>query len=82
MSEEDLFSSSVKLHDAQFAVAIRYGFRSWHHLSDHCVQKHKESVMNEVMQEFNELTEYPDRAIQRILREIDTFELARALNGA
>ena len=31
--------------------------------------------MTEAIQEFHELKEYPDRAIRKILREIDSHEL-------
>ena len=83
LSEEDLFRSPVRLHDAQYAVALRYGFRSWRHLSDHCTRKHEEKVMDKtVTQEFNELKGLPNRATQRLLREIDAGPLARALLGA
>ena len=83
LSEEDLFMSPVKLRDAQFAVALRYGFRSWRHLSDHCIQNCRENAMNEtVTQDFNETKKLPHRAIQKILREIDHRDLARALLGA
>ncbi|MBT3276174.1 MAG: hypothetical protein HN368_23705 [Spirochaetales bacterium] len=83
LSEKDLFRSPVKLNDAQYAVALHYGFKSWRHLSDHCIQKHKETAMNRTaITEFNELKDLPHRAIQRILRQIDTFDLARALMGA
>jgi hypothetical protein len=83
LSEEDLFRSPVTLRDAQFAIALRYGFESWRRLSDHCVQQPKETGMNRtVLQEFNELALLPNRATQKLLREIDADDLARALTGA
>jgi hypothetical protein len=83
LTEEDLFRSPVTLRDAQFAVALRYGFVSWRRLSDHCVQQHKETEMNKtVLQEFNELSLLSNRATQKLLREINADDLARALTGA
>lgn len=83
LSEKDFFGSAVRLHDAQYALALHYGFLSWRQLSDHCAQRHKEKVMNKpIAQEFNELKDLPDRAMQRLLAEIDASGIARALIGA
>jgi hypothetical protein len=83
LSEKDFFESAIRLHDAQYALALHYGFLSWRQLSDHCAQRHKEKVMNKpVLQEFNELKNLPDRAMQRLLREIDATKIAHALIGA
>ena len=83
LSEKDFFESAIRLHDAQYALALHYGYLSWRQLSDHCAQRHKEKVMNKpVVQEFNELKNLPDRAMQRLLREIDTSKIAHALIGA
>jgi hypothetical protein len=83
LSEKDFLGSAVKLHDAQYALALHYGFHSWRQLSDHCAQRHKEKVMNKpVVQEFNELKYLPDRAMQRLLAEIDASGVAHSLIGA
>ena len=83
LSKEDFFESPIRLHDVQYAVALRYGFLSWRHLSNHCARIHKEKVMNKtIVQEFNELKDVSSRAMQRLLREVDASDLAYALIGA
>lgn len=83
LSDEELLQYPVKLNDAQYAVALIYGFKSWQNLSFHCKKNSKEMNMNEkTTEQFNALCGMENRSMQRLLRDVDTRILAKALKNA
>lgn len=83
MQLPEFLKSPVKLHDAQFAVALQYGFQSWQKLSAYCTQNDKEDNMSEkINKAFYDLKGLKNRAMQRLLRQIDSRILAMALTNA
>ena len=48
LSDDELLNFPVKLHDAQYALALEHGFESWQQLSDHCIDEKQENNMNAV----------------------------------
>ena len=83
LSKEAFLKSQIKLHDAQYAVSLQYGFQSWQKLSAYCTQFNKEDDMSEKIRiEFNQLKGLKNRAMQRLLREVDSEILALSLTDA
>lgn len=83
LSQEDFWDSPIRLHDAQYAIALKYGFQSWQQLSRHCTQINKEDNMSkEIIKAFNQLKGLENRAMQSLLRQVDSRILAMALYDA
>lgn len=80
LSKAEFLKSPIKLHEAQYAIALQYGFQSWQQLSIYYSQYNKEDNMSEMIKkEFKQLKGLKNRAMQRLLRQVDSEILAMSL---
>ncbi|MBN1696971.1 MAG: hypothetical protein JW881_05630 [Spirochaetales bacterium] len=83
LPKKAFLNAPIKLHDARYAIALHYGFKSWRQLSDYCTQINKEDTMSgTIKEEFDRLKGLKNRAMQRLLRQVDSQILAMALLDA
>jgi hypothetical protein len=90
LPDERFWKSEMKLADAQFAVALEYGFESWRSLSRQVSSTAGTAAQPagtdkseaETNLRFSRLHLLENRAIQRLLRETDSYVLANAMLGA
>jgi hypothetical protein len=84
LSDGQLTKAEAKLADAQYAVALEYGFESWRRLASHVAGSAggAEKWSSAIDRRFSELQYLDNRAVQRLLREVDSSMLAAAMRGA
>jgi len=71
LSDQEILGSSLNLADAQFVLAMEYGFKSWPEMKKHIESAGKDKPFNRPA----DLLRLGNRAIEVLLRDIDSRDL-------
>ena len=76
---QEILKTRMSLQDAQFAVALEYGFKSWKELKE-CVEaiRAKEIL---IVDDERVILEVLDKMIRKYLPELSAFPIATAIDG-
>ncbi len=77
--DAEMLAAKLALQEAQHALALHYGFKSWKELTTNVKTLEAEMSTEIGFKNVKQLAALDDRGIQLILREIDTNDLAAAM---
>jgi len=81
-SDREILKASLSLQETQHALALDYGFKSWKELKQDVMKTEKDMTKKAHFTKTADLLNLDDFAIQLVLRDIDTNDLAAAMLDA